>query len=305
MEIKKVSVIGLGALGILVGSQMLKKMPAGDLRVIADEGRIARYKSDGVYCNGELCDFHYVTPDEPGGPADLLIFAVKFSGLADAVSAAKNHVGPNTVILSVLNGISSETVIGAAYGDDKVICCVAQGMDAVKVGNRLTYHTPGYLCFGEQKPGIVTERIEAVARFFDKMGIPYLKKTDMQKHMWGKFMLNVGVNQIAAVYGCNYGGLQQEGVFRDMMILAMREVLALSDKERAGLTEADLDYWLTVINPLHPDGKPSMQQDAEAKRLSEVELFAGTVLSLGEKHGISTPVNRLLYDKIQAMESKY
>lgn len=304
-EIKKVSIIGLGALGVLYGSRMLKKLPGEDLRIIAGGDRIKRYIQDGVYCNGERCDFHYVRPDDPCGPADMLIFAVKFNGLADAVAAAKNHVGPDTVIMSVLNGISSESVIGTAYGKDKVIYCVAQGMDAVKVGNHLTYHTPGVLCIGEREPGMISQRVKTVAGFFEKMRIPYEIKTDMQKHMWGKFMVNVGVNQTAAVYGCNYGGLQKEGVFRDIMILAMLEVMALSSKEGTGLMEKDLDYWLMVIKPLHPDGKPSMQQDAEAKRPSEVELFAGTVLSLGEKHGIPTPVNRMLYEKIIAMESSY
>lgn len=304
-EIKKVSIIGLGALGILFGSQIRKVLPAQDLRIIADEDRIRRYLSEGVYCNGERCDFHYVRPEDTCEPADLLIFAVKFSGLDDAVSAVKNHVGPNTVILSVMNGISSEAIIGSVYGDEKVLYCVAQGMDAVKTGNHLTYHNRGMLCFGEQESGVISERMKDVAGFFDRAGIPYVMKTDIKKHMWGKFMLNVGVNQTAAVYGCNYGGLQKEGVFRDVMILAMREVIALSSKEGVDLTEEDLDYWLSVIAPLHPDGKPSMQQDTEARRKSEVDLFAGTVLALGEKHGIPTPVNRMLYDKIIAMEKSY
>ena len=48
-----------------------------------------------------------------------------------------------------------------------------------------------------------------------------------------------------------------------------------------------------------------MAQDVEAKRFSEVELFAGTVLSLGKKYGVATPVNQFLYNKIKAMESNY
>lgn len=305
MEIKKVSIIGLGALGILFGHKILKRMPAGSLRIVAEGERVGRYVRDGVFCNNERCDFHYVKPDDECEPADLLIFAVKSTGLAEAIRAVKNHVGPNTAILSLLNGISSESVIGEAYGVDKVLYCVAQGMDAVKVDNRLTYHNPGLICFGEQTPGVISQRMKDIADFFEKTGIRYEMKTDMDKRMWGKFMLNVGVNQAAAVYGCNYSGLQEKGAERDIMILAMREVIALSEKEGVRLTEEDLAYWLTVMGSLHPDGKPSMQQDAEAKRRGEVELFAGTVLSLGEKHRIPTPVNQLLYNKITAMENKY
>ncbi|HHU16695.1 MAG TPA: 2-dehydropantoate 2-reductase [Clostridiales bacterium] len=283
---------------------MLKCLPEGRLRIIADNQRIERYKNEGIYCNGDRCDFYYVTPESDCDPADLLIFAV-FSDLFEAISAAKKHVGPNTIIISLLNGISSESIISSIYGEEKLIYCVAQGMDAVKVGNHLTYHTPGVLCIGEKEPGIISQRIYDIAGFFDKTGISYEIKTDMQKHMWGKFMLNVGVNQTAAIYGCSYGGLQQEGAFRDIMILAMQEVLMLSSKEGTGLNQKDLDYWLTVIEPLHPDGKPSMQQDIEAKRRSEVDLFAGTVLSIAEKHGIFTPVNRMLYDKILNIEKGF
>lgn len=305
MQIKTVSLIGLGALGILFGNQMRGQMPKEDLRIIADRERIARYLRDGVYCNGQKCDFSYLAPEEACPPADLLLFAVKFNDLPAAVEAARGHVGPNTVILSLLNGISSEEVIGRAYGMEKVLYCVAQGMDAVKAGNRLTYHHMGMLCFGGKNPGESAERVKAVAEFFARVGIPYETSEDMQKRMWGKFMLNVGVNQTAAVYGCPYGRLQEEGPARDLMKLAMREVLALSSREGVGLTEEDIAYWLRILSTLNPDGKPSMLQDVENKRPTEVALFAGTVLDFGQKHGIPTPVNALFHEKIRAMEGAY
>lgn len=305
MEIRKVSIIGLGALGILFGNQIAKKIPKEDLRIIADRDRIEKYEKEKIYCNGESCDFHYITPEEACEPADLLIFAVKYNGLADAVQAVKNHVGENTIIISVLNGISSEGIIGKTYGMDKILYCVAQGMDAVKVGNRLTYDHMGMLCIGEGEPGIVSPRVRLVADFFEKVGIPYEIDTDMNKRQWGKFMLNVGVNQTVAVYESGYGEVQREGEARDTMIAAMKEVIALSEKEGVNLTEVDLKYWLGVLGTLSPDGKPSMRQDMEARRYSEVELFAGTVLELGKKHGVPTPVNKELYDRVKAAEGKY
>ncbi|WP_423802568.1 ketopantoate reductase family protein [Neobacillus sp. SAB-20_R2A] len=305
MEIKKVSIIGLGALGILFGHHLTKKMPKNELRIIADQDRIVRYQTDGVYCNGERCEFQYVTPEEKCEPADLLIFAVKYDGLEASIQATRNHVGENTIILSLLNGISSEAVIGKAFGMDKILYSVAQGMDAVKVGNELTYANKGMICFGDREIGVFSDKVKSVAAFFDKMELPYQVDTDMKKRLWGKFMLNVGVNQTVAVYRSDYGEIQREGQARDTMIAAMREVIALSEKEGVHLTEADLDYWLTVLGTLSPEGKPSMAQDVEAKRFSEVDLFSGTVLELGKKFGIPTPVNKELYERIKLMESKY
>jgi 2-dehydropantoate 2-reductase len=305
MEINKVSIIGLGALGILFGSHLAKRMPMEAVRIIADRKRIDKYKKEQVYCNGEPCDFHYVAPEEPCEPADLLIFTVKYEGLHDAIKAVQHHVGKDTIILSALNGITSEGIIGQVYGVDKILYSVAQGMDAVKEGNKLTYDHMGILCYGDQEPGMISDKAKSVAAFFDKVDFPYEVDTNMNKRLWGKFMLNVGVNQTVAVYKSNYGEVQQEGVARETMIAAMREVITLSEYEGINLTEADLNYWLNVLAALSPEGKPSMAQDLEARRYSEVALFAGAVLEMGEKHQVPTPVNQKLYNTIKSIESTY
>lgn len=302
MEIKTVSIIGLGALGTMFGHHLAKQMPAGDLRVIADRDRIARYRHDGIYCNGERCDFSYLAPEEACSPADLLLIAVKYNGLQDAIAAAEKHVGERTIILSLLNGISSEEIIGKTYGMERLLYCVAQGMDALKTGNQLTYRNMGMLCFGGGLPGSIPEQAERVGRFFERTALPYQIDRYMKKRMWGKFMLNVGINQTVAVFEGDYGQVQQEGPERNIMVAAMREVISLSEQEGVNLTEADLDYWLEVIRPLNPRGKPSMRQDLEARRYSEVELFAGTVLDLSRKHGLPCPVNQFLYEKIRTTE---
>lgn len=305
MEINTVSIIGLGALGVLFGHHLSRHMPEGDLRIVADTARIEKYKKEQVFCNGELCHFHYVSPEEDCIPADLLIFCVKYQGLADAIEEAKNQVGPNTVIISLLNGISSEEIIGQAFGMDKILYSVAQGMDAVKVGNQLAYQHMGMISFGDRQPGELSESARAVARFFDKTLLPNEVSTDMPHKMWGKLMFNVGVNQTVAVFESDYGGIQKEGPARDTMISAMKEVVKLSEKENINLTQSDLDYWFKVLDGLNPNGKPSMRQDLAAKRKSEVELFAGTVLTLGRKHSLSFPTNQMLYDKIKEMESRF
>lgn len=184
MTIKKVTIIGLGALGILFGNYLAKRMPKEDLRIIADEKRIQKYKNEHVYCNGEKCDFHYVTPDQTCEPADLLIFTVKYEGLHEAIQAVKNHVDENTIILSALNGITSEAIIGRTFSKERVLLSVAQGMDAVKVGNKLTYDHMGMLVFGDQKSGIISESVKSVAAFFEKMDFPYQVDTNMDKRIW-------------------------------------------------------------------------------------------------------------------------
>ncbi|GAB1477242.1 2-dehydropantoate 2-reductase [Bacillota bacterium] len=300
-EIKTVAIIGLGALGILYGHYFSKKISKENLRIIADKGRIEKYNSEKIYCNGEICDFNFVLPEEATGPADLVLVTVKYNGLAKAIKAIGNQVGENTILISALNGISSEEIIGEAYGMDKIIYSVAQGMDATRVGNSLTYTHMGKLFFGHMDPGAPIEKVRAVADFFDRLGFPYEIDSNMKHRLWGKFMMNVGVNQTAAVYECDYGGLQKVGRPREIMIGAMEEVMVLAGKEGVELRDEDRCYWVGVLDRLNPKGKPSMQQDIEAKRPSEVELFSGTVIALGIKHNIPTPINQMLYKEIKEM----
>jgi len=311
MEIKTVSIIGLGALGVLFGKQMTDSLEKGQVRVIADPQRINKYKKEGIYSNDQICNFKYVTPGEISEPADLVIFMVKFNALRDAAIAMKSQIGPDTIIMSALNGISSEKILGEIYGMDNIVYCVAQGMDAVKVGNQLTYTQMGKLCFGEspvkgeREKSREKQKIDAVAAFFSKAGIPYEIVSDATHMIWSKFMLNVGVNQVVAYYEGNYGTVQAAGEARNMMLDSMREVTQIAPYEGINLSEKDIEYWMQVLATLSAEGKPSLRQDMEAKRKSEVDLFSGTVRELGKKYGVSTPVNNILYKKIKEIEVLY
>ncbi|WP_100486269.1 ketopantoate reductase family protein [Sporolactobacillus pectinivorans] len=304
MEIQTVSIIGLGALGIMYGKHLTDRIGKESVKIVADKKRIERYRAEGVYANGEKCDFQYADKDQIGEPADLLIFSVKYGGLESAIESAKNQVGKHTIIISLLNGISSEKKIGEAFGTDKVLYCIAQGMDAVKQDNRLTYENMGWLSIGEAG-NRESEKVKALAHLFDAAEIPYDIPDDILHHMWSKLMLNTGVNQSVAVFETNYGGVQKTGKPRDTMIAAMHEVVQVAEKEGVRLTEDEIDHWLEINAKLNPDGMPSMRQDTKAHRKTEVELFAGTIIALGKKHGIETPVNDFLYHRIKEIEAAY
>lgn len=305
MEIKTVSIIGLGALGILFASQLAEQMEPGTLRIVADEQRIRRYQAEGVFCNDAPCSFSYITPETPCTPADLVLVCVKFGTLPEAITDLKYHVGPQTTILSALNGISSEEILGEAFGRDQVLFSVAQGMDAVKFKNRLSYTRKGMLCFGDRAAGSHSDRSLAVQAFFDRVKFPYELVADMYQRMWSKFMLNVGVNQTVAIYEGTYRTVQQEGKPRQDMIAAMKEVIALAPYEGVTLDQSDILYWLDILDTLGADGMPSMRQDLAAGYKSEVELFSGTVIRLGRKYQVPTPVNQMLYDRICEMEAGF
>lgn len=302
-EITKVSIIGMGALGLLYGSHIAKNLGIEAVDFIMEEDRLKKYKDQKFYCNGEELQFT-LTRDSEAEPADLLIVAVKYTGLEKALISMKRCIGPDTIILSVLNGISSERIIGMQYGMDKVVYTIAQGMDAMKFNNKLQYTRMGKLHVGIVDKG-QQDKLNRVISFFDKINIPYEVEEDILHRLWSKFMLNVGVNQTCMVYNTNYAGTLVSGEPNRTMISAMREVIAVANAEGINLCEPDINYYIDIIGTLNPEGTPSMGQDRINRKPSEVELFSGTVIQLAKKHKIYVPVNEFLYRRVKEIEKEY
>ena len=299
---EKVGVVGLGAIGMLYGSAM---MDAGvDVRVLVDRERLDRYTRHPARVNGREVRFRYCTPEQ-GEPLDLILYATKASGLDAAMEVSAPFVGEETLLLSLLNGITSEEVLEGRFGKERVIYSVAQGMDAVREGRELRCTHSGQVILGEREPGAVSPRCRELAAWLTAHGVSAQAVPDMRRRQWGKLMLNVGVNQTVMVFEGTYGTVQVPGRPREVFIEAMREVQRLSALEGYPLSEEDLKGYIAINDSLDPEGAPSMRQDGKAHRPSEVELFAGTVIRLAKRHGLPASVNQWLYDRVREMEAAY
>ena len=302
-EINKVLVVGAGAVGAAVASIIHRSKP-GFVHVLAEGERLERYRAEGFIVNGIRHDFPLISPSEKGD-FDLIIVAVKSHHLDAAIKQMRLHVSPRTIILSLLNGILSEQIIAEAYGP----CPLAMilGIDAVRIGNETRFTSGGKISFGEPKniQGRWTDRIAALARFFDSAGIGYEVPEDMLKTLWYKFMINVGVNQASAVLRAPYRVFQTIPEAKAAMASGMREVIALSQAVGVCLQEEDLARWEATLVTLNGDNMTSMLQDVLAKRKTEIEIFAGTVVELGKKFGVPTPANELWFSLIRTIEETY
>ena len=303
-DIQTVGVIGLGALGTLYAHLLTEALGREHVLVLADSRRVERYRREGVTFNGELQDFNYTDAAAVTEPVGLLLFAVKFGGLDSAIETCRHLVGPDTTLVSVLNGISSEQVLGAAFSPEQVVWCVAQKMSARKEGNHAEADPLGELALGVPT-GTDPAHLERLTAFFDRIRFPYSLPADIRTHLWSKLLCNTGCNQANMVFQCGYGGLQVPGKARETMLGAMREVVDVANAEGIPLSERDVESWVSIIDSFPPDGMTSMRQDSLAHRKSEVELFAGTIRRLAAKHSIAVPVNDWLYEQIQAMEAAY
>ena len=291
--ITTIGIIGLGAVGAMYADLLRRQYDRSQILCIAEAERIERYRRDGVYCNGHRLDIRFV-PAEEAEPVDLLIFATKYYSLQEAMESAVQAVGPDTVVMSFLNGVVSEKDIADRLHPRHLLYTTVQGMDAGKDGNRISYLHSGSIAFGEAD-GRISEDVLAVREVLDRAGISYSNPSDIKRQLYNKWMANVGVNQVCAYYGCGYEGVQPGGAYRDTFIAAMEEARACAIAEGVDLTEADRDRWVAVMDSLAPDGEPSMRQDTKAGRPTEAGLFCGTVIEIAERHGIEVPVNKMFY----------
>jgi 2-dehydropantoate 2-reductase len=303
-EINKISLIGLGSIGSTYASK-LHDMNPSLLRVITNNERYDRYTAKGFVVNGKNYHFNYIKPEVEVEPADLIIVAVKFHHLQQAIEDIKKHVGPNTTILSLMNGISSEKLIGEVYGMDKLLYGMVLAIDAVRAGNEINYASTAKIYFGEENNSSYSERVKAVKELFDKANIGYIIPENMLYTIWSKFMFNVGINQTSAVLKATYKVFQEIKEAENFLRAAMKEAWVLSHKHGINLKEEDIDKYVDLVKRQSPDSKTSMLQDVEAGRKTEVEMLAGTVCELGEQYGVETPINRVLFDIIRTMEKTY
>lgn len=299
--IKKVYLSGLGAIGSSYASRIHDADPYC-LKVILDKDRYNRYTNDGYCINNKAYSFNYIRSEEAFETADLLIIAVKQHHLEQCIHDVKNFVGPDTIILSLLNGISSEEIIAKEFGSNNVLYSFCVGTDAVRQGTNTIFKNIGKIVFGEKTNEVLSPKVEAVKELIEKSNIPYSIPKDMLQELWWKFMVNVGVNQISAILKAPYGVFQKVNAAKELMITASNEVVQLSKKVGINLNDDDINEFIQVLNNLAPEGKTSMLQDVEAKRMTEVDIFAGTVIALGKKYGVATPVNDMLYKMIQTLE---
>lgn len=289
-SVRNAALVGLGAIGILYAGRISARDPAC-LRIVADAARLARYRADPPALNGQRLDLNYATPEEFGPPADLVLVTVKSTGLAAALPVLAPLLGPDTQILPLLNGITAQDVLAEAFGWPRVLYGFVYCSSAMRTGNSVVQAGGDKIVFGEATNAPPSPRVQAIAGFFDRLGIRHDIPADMRAAQWKKFILNVGINQAQALLRAPSHEIQRNPEALQLARALMDEAAAVGVV--LGIAGAgDVPAWAEgVILGAAPDNRTSMLQDVEAGRIPEIDLFAGTVCRLGRQCGVSTPAN--------------
>lgn len=302
-KIKKISLIGLGAMGSFFAPRLEKAYGDG-FRIIADGERKKRLETEGVTINGVNYKFPVVTPQTTDDVSDLILIGVKGYALDQAIEDIRNQVGEETLILSLLNGVDSEEKLEAAFGAEHVLYAFMRMSIVMKDGKADFDPYWGKIHFGEKINKEYSDRVLKVKEVFDYADIPYEIDEDMLKGIWFKYMCNIGENMTCALLGIPFGVYRHDEDANWIRRNAMREVAAIAQKKGIDIGEKEIELQEKTVKTIPYENKPSTLQDLEAGKRTEIEMFAGTVIRMGKELGISTPINEVFYHSIRVLETK-
>lgn len=302
-EIKSIAIIGAGALGLLY-MEGFNKSGEETIFFLSDPRRDKQLKKQIFRINGKEVNFPSRNATELSSPPELVLLSVKNHHLESTASLLQEICGPETIVMSVLNGIGSETYLESILPVSTILYTVVLGMDAVKEDNCLTYSRRGKFILGT-KDNSRSPKLELVKVFLEKSGFDCVIPEDIHREIWYKWMINIGINQPSALLGATYKYFQKEGEARELMNEAMKETITVAEASGINLHEGDLHRWYQVLSTLGPEGKTSMLQDVEAGRKTEVESFSGALIQMARSRGIAVPVNQTLNRLLTVKEDIY
>ena len=190
--------------------------------------------------NGKELKLNYILPDKENFKADLIIISTKYNGFFDALNNTKNFVKDDTIMLSLLNGVTSEDYLAQRYGWKHIVHSYFIGHSAMRDGNKITFDGMGDIVFGVLNSDITDKNDEFILKnYFDKVGISYNIPEDIERSMWLKFMLNVSSNQISAILHKTFGQMQSSKKIRNLLKNIMLEVVEIAKAKGVNNTDTN------------------------------------------------------------------
>lgn len=296
MEIKKVALIGAGAIGSYFINGLSRK-PGLDFCVVAEGERRERLMRDGLVIDGENVALNVRTPEEAAGP-DLIIITVKYGALDGALELAKRIMGPDTVVMTPLNGIDSEERAAKVLGKE----CIVHSLMKISIQrtgtNNIHFQGKGKgVVFGETD-GTVSERVAALEELFTGTTVRFAVSSDIIRDIWHKFVLNMSTNIPQAIINCNFGAYVASSHMEFLANSLGEEVIRVGTAKGIDFSDYTVNYNYS------PNARYSTLQDLDAGRETEIEMLCGTLIKVGKEVGVETPYNEFAYHCIKALEEK-
>jgi 2-dehydropantoate 2-reductase len=304
--IERVCVVGAGVIGSLF---------AGHLAQVTDVCVLTRRREhadalneEGLRLSGRSELHARVTasddPDDLPG-VDLGIVATKATGLHEAARALDGHFGRAT-IMTVLNGLGAEEVI-RAHGDWPLISAVTFMSGTKHSDTHVEYILDTETWLGPYE-GTPYERVVEIAELIAQAGLHVEALADLRPAQWSKLIFNATVNSVAALTGLrhdrHFAARDEEADLGHLVHDLVDEGKAVA--AAAGIPLHDDPWEMNVLATQRGSAHyPSMLEDVDAHRATEVDLITGALVREAAKYGVPVPLHTALYRLVKAKEASW
>ena len=302
----KVAVIGSGAMGSLYGAYLSRVAEV----VLFDpwQAHVEAIRQNGLLLeelDGSQERFHLSATTDVAevGEADLALIFVKSHQTRWAAEIAAQVLKPDGIALTLQNGVGNREILAEVLGEDRAV----QGVTA----HGATLLGPGHVRHAGRGPthlalSPATEaRVRQIAELFNQAGIEVHLSEDLDSLIWGKLLINVGINALTALLRVPNGQLVEVEPAREVMRRAVREAAAVAAALGIQLPYSDPVQRTEEVCRATAANRSSMLQDVLRGSPTEIDVINGAIVKEGKKLGISTPVNDLLWHLIKAIEQSY
>ena len=304
----KIAIIGCGAMGSVYAALLADS--GNDVWAIDTwEEHISAIKSNGLRVEGASGDrtvlMNATTNASDAGECDLIIVATKASGVAAAAVAAKSIAGPNSIILTIQNGLGAAERIAESIDTNQVMIGVVGGFGASMKAPGHAHHNGMQLVRIGEMIGGVSDRLEKVVSAWDKAGFTAKGYPDIHQMIWEKFICNVTYSGPCALMNATIGQVQANSDSWSVALSCAREADAVARAKKINLGFDDVESYVRDFGTNMPDARPSMLLDHMAQRPSEIDGINGAVPVEAEKIGMSAPINALVSGLIRGREANF
>ena len=301
----EILIVGPGAMGCLFAARLFN---AGYKVTLLDhnEKRADEINRHGIDIQGVSGSYNARVPvitKLSGINADIVLICVKSGNTIDAAKSIKTAVKRNTLIATLQNGIGNVEILKEFFGNDKIIGGItSEGATSLAHG-KIRHAGSGSTVLGpREKPGA---SIDKLVEAFNRAGFSASSADNVNDLIWGKLIINVGINALTAITGLKNGQLPGfKGTF-EIMKDAVNEAIAVSKAKNISLPYDDPLKKVLEVCSNTSGNIASMLQDVLNKRNTEIAFINGAICREGEIAGIPTPVNLTLTRLVETIESSY
>ena len=308
VQFKKVAIVGAGAIGGWMGVHLARA--GAQLSVLARGDTLAAVQKNGLQLHqgGELHTVPVKASSDAAtlGVHDLVVISVKAPALATVAQQVGPLIGPDTVVLTAMNGVpwwflqgfggpvqgqslrsvDPQGAIARALPAPHIIGGVVHASCSTDAPGVIRHHFGDGLIVGEPS-GQATVRVQALHALLQQAGFNATLSPQIQKDIWYKLWGNMTVNPVSAITGATTDQILDDALVRGFISSVMLEAKAIGECIGIPIDQSPEDRH-AVTRKLGAF-KTSMLQDVQARKPIELDALVGAVRELGQMTGINTP----------------